>query len=175
MMLIPGKPPMGSNRREGIAGFSLVEVVIAMSIVGVSFIALYAALTSCLVSVQSSRETLRATQIMVELMDTLRLYNWDQVNDPTFSPKNFNLYYDPVGVTNGTGGGTLYDCVMTFTNGPGDVEYSDDMKAVTLEINWITHGSLPNPKANAHATKGQLHTRTFNTLVTKNGLQTYVY
>src|SRR3954464_14820287 len=88
------------------SGFSLIEVAIAMSVVGVSFIALYAALTSCLVSVQASREDLRATQIMVESMDRLRLYNWDQVTDPAFSPQKYNLYYDPAGATNGTGGGT---------------------------------------------------------------------
>jgi prepilin-type N-terminal cleavage/methylation domain-containing protein len=166
-----GKPTKGLM---SVSGFSLIEVVIAMSVIGVTFIALYAALTSCLVSVQASREDLRATQIMVEQMDTLRLFNWDQVTDPTFSPKTLSVYYDPAGATNGTGG-TLYECVMTVTNGPADVAYSDDMRTVGLEITWITHGSLPNPKANAHAAKGQLHTRTFTTSVTKNGLQAYVY
>ena len=165
----------GSIRPTRLLGFSLIEVVIAMSVIGITFIALYGALTSCLLVVQASREDLRATQIMVELMDTLRLYNWTQVTDPAFSPKTYNLYYDSAGTTNGTGGGTLYECVMTVTDGPGALDYSDDMKTVSLEINWVTHGRLPNPKANLNAARGQLHTRTFTSFVTRHGLQSYVY
>ena len=46
--------------------------------------------------VQRSREDLRATQVMAELMDTLRLYSWDQMTDPTFTPKHFDVEYDPI-------------------------------------------------------------------------------
>ena len=109
----------GSNRLTRGEGFSLIEVVVAMAIVGISCIALYSALASCLLSVRNTREDLWATQIMVELMDTLWLYNWDQIKDPTFTPKKFSIYFDPVGATNGTGGGVLYDCTMKVKGGPG--------------------------------------------------------
>ena len=141
--------------------FNLVETVVAMAILGVGVLALYGALASGFRTAQLSRENLRATQIMVELMDTLRLYSWDQVTDPTFTPKNFTLYEEPIALTNTGSGGIVYKCQMNVKKGPRDVAYEDNMKTVTLEIKW-TSGS-------------QKRERTFVTYVTRNGLQSYIY
>src|SRR5437868_3625278 len=67
------------RRRRWAAGFNLVEVVVAIAILGIGIVALYSSLLSGFRVAQLSREDLRATQVMVELMDTLRLYSWDQI------------------------------------------------------------------------------------------------
>lgn len=151
------------NRRpRRLLAFTLVEVLVAMAIAGIGIGALYAALLSGLRVVQLSREDLRATQVMVELMDTLRLYSWDQITDPTFTPKHFDIEYDPVGATNGVGSAFIYKCEMNVKQGPADVAYRDNMKTVTLDIEW------------RNDTK-QKRKRTFVTYVTQNGLQSYIY
>src|SRR5262245_53420616 len=116
------------KRRHCCAAFNLVEIVVAIAILGVAVVALYSALLSGFRVAQLSREERRATQIMVELMDTLRLYSWDQVTDPTFTPKKFDIEYDPVGATNGGTGGFTYACEMNVKVGPQDVEYRQNVK-----------------------------------------------
>lgn len=148
--------------RRTTRAFTLVEILVAMAIVAIGIGALYASLLSGFRVVQLSRENLRATQVMVELMDTLRLYSWDQVTDPTFTPKHFDIEYDPVGATNGSGSAFIYKCEMNVKNGPTDVAYKDNMKTVTLEIEW-QNGTKKKRK------------RTFVTYVTRNGLQSYIY
>ena len=59
--------------RTRVAGFSLVEVVIAMAVAGVSVIALLSAISSGMLTMQMARENVRATQIMLEKTETLRL------------------------------------------------------------------------------------------------------
>ena len=143
-------------------GFNLIEVVVAIAILGVGVVALYSSLLNGFRVAQLSREDLRATQVMVELMDTLRLYSWDQITDPTFTPKHFDMDYDPVGATNGGSGLFIYKCEMNVKKGPKDVEYGNNMKTVTLDIQW------------QNGTKSK-RTRSFVTYVTRNGLQSYVY
>lgn len=154
-------PPARLHRRP-CSGFSLVEVVVAIAILGVGIVALYSSLLNGFRVAQLSRENLRATQVMVELMDTLRLYSWDQITDPTFTPKHFDVDYDPVGATNGGTGLFTYSCTMNVKKGPKDVEYGDNMKTVTLDIEWQNGSKIKR-------------TRTFVTYVTRNGLQSYIY
>jgi len=155
--------PDGAHRQSrALRAFTLTEVLVAMAMVGIGVGALSAALLSGFRTVQLSREDLRATQVMVELMDTLRLYSWDQITDPTFTPKHFDIPYDPVAATNGTGSAFIYKCEMNVKKGPPGVEYDDHMKTVTLEIQW------------QNGTKRK-RTRTFVTYVTQNGLQSYIY
>src|SRR5512134_642279 len=88
-------------------GFALVEVVTGMMILGVVLVALYAALASAFSTVNLERDNLRATQIMVEKMEFVRQYNWDQIKNPALWPKFFTAYSDPAGVTNATGRGAV--------------------------------------------------------------------
>ena len=156
--------PIHSNaRRSRAAAFNLIEAAVAMGVIGLGVVALYSALLTGVEVVTRSREDLRATQVMVELMDTLRLYSWDQITDPTFTPKHFDVEYDPIAATNGGTGRFLYNCVMNVKKGPKDVDYGDNMKTITLDIDW-TNGNSKKKR-----------TRTFVTYVTKNGLQSYIY
>lgn len=75
--------------------FTLMEVVVGMFVVGIVIVALYTALASGVRMVQLSRENLRATEILTEKMDALRLYSWDQIMDSTEIPRNFQDYFEP--------------------------------------------------------------------------------
>jgi len=141
------------------AGFSLVEVTVGMGVVATSVVALFSGFTSGFFTMEMARENLRATQIMLEKTETLRLYSWDQINTAGFIPTAFSAAYDP-NTTNGNGG-AVYHGTLSITPCPLPTSYSNDMKQVTVSLNWRT-GSLDR-------------SRTFTTYIARNGLQNYVY
>ena len=149
---------LGVRRRQA---FSLVEIILCVGLVAMSVLALYSVLGQGTSIAKKVREDERATQVMVELMDGIRLYSWDQITDKDFWPKKFTLHYDPVGATNGAGGVFEYKCTMNVKKGPNDVDYEDTLKTVTLEIEWTFGGAK--------------RSREFTTFVGKDGLQSYVF
>lgn len=149
----------GAQARRGRTGFSLVEVVIAMAVVGVCAIALLSGISSGMLTMQMARENMRATQIMVQRTETLRLYSWDQLITPSFIQTNFSEAYDP-NATNG-GQGVTYSGNVSVSAVPMTAAYSDEMRKVTITLNWTT-GSINR-------------SRTLTTFVARNGLQNYIY
>ena len=144
--------------RTRVGGFSLVEVVIAMAVAGVSVIALLSAMSSGMLTMQMARENMRATQIMMEKTETLRLYSWDQLTATNFLLTSFTEKYDPTD-TNATA--RSYTGTVTKTNVPMTTAYSDEMKQITITLNWTT---------------GRINrSRSFTTFVARNGLQNYIY
>jgi|WetSurMetagenome_2_1015567.scaffolds.fasta_scaffold96219_2 prepilin-type N-terminal cleavage/methylation domain-containing protein len=156
----PG-PPRGFKRSRAEGGFALVEVLIGLVILGVVVAAVFATLGSAFNTASMSRDNLRATQILVEAMEVVRLHGWDEIIDPAFGPKQFTSYADPSGATNAAGRGTLFLGTIELTPGPADVGYKDDMRTVTIDLSWKT-GRL------------QRHRRLV-TYVSRNGLQNYIY
>lgn len=75
-----GNVPAGVPRET--AGFSLVETSIAMGLIGVVLVGMLGGLNWVVSSVEWTPEYDRATQLMEEKLDTLRLYSWDQLNEP---------------------------------------------------------------------------------------------
>ena len=139
-------------------GFSLVEVTVGMGVMGTCVVALFSGFTSGFFTMQLARENQRATQIMLEKVETIRLYRWDQVT-PAFIPSSFTNYYDPQSPSQGpayVGALSITPVAGTFNS-----SYSNDLKMVTVTVNWKT-GRLPR-------------TRSFTTYVARNGLQTYIY
>jgi len=143
--------------------FSLVEVTMSMGVIGVSVAALFSGFTSGFFTMVMARENLRATQIMLEKMETIRLYSWDQVTAPNavittnFIPTSFTNYYDP----NSTQKGVVYYGTLTVTNASLASSYNNDMRQVTVRVAWQTGGISRN--------------REFTTYVARNGLQGYIY
>lgn len=138
------------------AGFSLLEVLVAVVVVGTSAVAMFSGINTGFFTMQLARENLRATQIMLEKTETLRLYSWDQVT-PSFIPTNFTAYYDP----NSTNTGLSYRGGVLIENSALGTSYASNMKKITVTLNWETRG-LPR-------------TRSFTTYVSRSGLQSYVY
>jgi len=149
-------------RRFHQAGFTLAEVVIAVGILGISFVSLYAGMSAGFAMTQVSRENLRATQIMVEKMEGIRLFNWNQMFASNMIPPTFTTrYYPAVGGSNATG--VTYDGTITVTNAvlnPAPT-YVGNLRFVTVGIEW-TSGDIPRG-------------RSMTTMVSKNGMQNYVF
>jgi prepilin-type N-terminal cleavage/methylation domain-containing protein len=141
-------------------GFGLTESLIGVVVIGVVFTALYAGMTTGFQAVRSARENLRATQIMLEKFEALRLYNWDQITSTnSYIPLQFTNHY----VLNPTTAGTVYYGDVRIEPLPVDANepYREDMRAVTITLTWNV-GNTPR-------------TRTFTSYVARYGLQYYIY
>jgi type II secretory pathway pseudopilin PulG len=147
------------------AAFTLAEVVIAVGILGVSFVSLYAGMSAGFALTKVSRENLRATQIMVEKMEGIRLFNWNQVTASNMIPTKFTARYYPK-VGSGQSAGVSYSGTITVTNLASmnfypSRSYDSNMRAVKVEVEWMS-GDVRRE-------------RSMSTLVSKDGLQNYVY
>ena len=134
------------------------EALFGVAIIGTVFISLYTGMATGFHSIRDSQENLRATQIMLEKFETLRLYNWEQITTPGFIPTSFTTTYAP---TEGSKGITYNGRVYIQQPATGDV-YNTDMRAVTIFLNW-------------QSVDGVTHDRNFTSYVAKYGIQNYIY
>jgi prepilin-type N-terminal cleavage/methylation domain-containing protein len=143
--------------------YTLAEVVIAVAIISVMFISLYVGLAFGFAVTQLDRENLRATQIILERMEGIRLFTFDQVSQPALNPPMFTNYFYPLAQA-GQSKGITYVGRVTVANGvplSPPATYSDRLKTVTVTVTW-TSGGLGR-------------TRTMSTYVGRHGLQNYIY
>jgi len=132
--------------------------VLVLSIVVVS---LYTGVSSGFGLVKLAREDLRATQIMLQRLETLRLYTWSQFTDSSyFATNNYATYYDPAGQAAGSGGPVFTVTTAITTNTPA-ASYSTDMRRVTVQVSWVS-GTINRR-------------REMSTYVARYGMQNYVY
>src|SRR5437762_12739602 len=103
--------------------FTLMESVVAIGVVGVLLLSLYAALTTGFRGVQLGREDMCATQILVRKMDQLRLLRSDQV---TNSPAIPATLLEPLNAENLT---------PTSTNAP--LAFCDGMSVVHFALTTL--------------------------------------
>ena len=138
--------------------FTVLEVVIAILLIGLIVLAVYGAITSGMGNVRMARENLRATQILLDKMEVIRLYNWDQLNT-NFIPSTFIVNYDAT--TPSTNSGVLFYGTVSLAPSGAGTSYADDMKLVTVRLNWKT---------------GQIaRSRQSSTYVCRSGIQNYLY
>jgi hypothetical protein len=149
---------LSSPSRALALAYSIVEVLVAASLLGILFVALYSGMSSGFGAVQLARENLRATQIMQEKMETLRLYRWDQVNTAGFIPRQFTEYFYAIGDDKS---GVSYTGSVAIVNAPLTESYASDLKLVTIELTWKSGNINRN--------------REMKTFVSRYGLQHYVY
>lgn len=140
-------------------GFTVIESLVGILILGTLFTSLYAGITYGFSMISLSRENLRATQILLEKMETLRLYNWDQINSNGFMPTNFTAAYDPTGSGNSVN--LMYTGSITIAGSGVSESYSNEMRKVQISVDW--------------SSSGVLRTRSMETFVAENGLQKYIY
>src|SRR5437773_2135716 len=106
-----------THSRQGQLAATLAEVLIAVAIMGVMFVSLYGGMTSGFAITRLARENLRATQICLERMEGIRLYNWNQLVYSNMIPTTFVNYYYPL-ATNTSTRGLAYAGTMSTTNKP---------------------------------------------------------
>ena len=142
--------------------FTLVEVIIAAALAGIIFLTAIAGFSNAFSNLQLDRENSRATQILLEKTEMLRIYNWDQIigrDTNTYVPTTFTTPYYPNGTNNG---GFDYSGTVVITNltNPG-ASYSNDMRAVTITLTWNSSKTT--------------RTRSMTTYVSMYGLADYIY
>ena len=147
--------------KRSAAAFTLAEAMISILVGSVMLTALYSSFTFGYGAVKLAREDLRATQILLQRMETLRLTSFAAIQNGTLTE-----YYDPTGSTNGSQG-SVYTITIT-TNAPTSsdmpvqpVYYMKKMLKVTATATW-TNGN-------------QLRTRSLQTYASQGGIQSYVY
>ena len=146
-------PPTLSER-----AYSLVEVLVAVVVLGIMFVSLYSGISAGFAVTQLARENLRATQILQEKMETIRLYTWDQINTPGFMPTNFVESFYAAGTNTSS---MSYTGTVWVTKAPSTNSYSNELKLVNIKLDWVSVDVL--------------RTRQMQTYVTRNGLQNYIY
>ncbi len=152
------------------AAYTLAEVLLSVFVLGVMLISLYGGFSAGFAVVQLARENLRATQIMMQKMETVRLLKWSQLLDTAnYLQPTFLDYYDPSS-TNVQSAGAIYQGNVTLTAAAisGFPAYSINMREITVTIYWTNypHGLSGTPI---------VRTRTMQTLAAQYGMQNYVY
>ena len=146
--------PARDKRHEG---FSLVEIMVAVFLLAMAVAAFYGAFVSGLGILRVTRENLRATQILEERMEVIRLIKWDDVA-PGFIPRTFTA---SSGGTNTSTGGFMYQGTVIVTNAPISEKYAGDLRMIQVDLTWKS-GNV-------------WRTRQMTTYVSKYGLQNYLY
>jgi Tfp pilus assembly protein PilV len=151
-------PTQANLRRRREAGVALVDVLFGAVIIGLMVVGLYVGFSQGFAVVQLARENLRATQILQEKMETVRLYTWDQVNTTGFIPSTFTAPFYAVG--NQTQGLT-YNGRVTRRENPVSESYAADLLEVTVEVTWNS-GNVTRR-------------RDMTTFISRYGLHNYIY
>jgi Tfp pilus assembly protein PilV len=164
MRIKGNKGQQGRRNREA---FTLMEVLISVLIMAVVFATVFLTMSVGLTMSQSSRENLRATQIMMDKMEGVRLYNWSQLTNGTFLVSSFtNQFYETnnIGLLNAQGSGPTYTGAVVVANCSFSNTYSSNMRTVTVTIGWTSGRNGTT-----------YHSRSMMTYVSMMGLQNYVY
>src|SRR3954468_22033656 len=134
--------PLSKHSSESNSAYTFVEVMVAAVVLGVVGASIYWGLTAGNSLILSTRENLRATQILLQKMEAIRLFTWSQINNPTnYLATNFLETYDPQGATNSSAG-TKYQCMISATvPAPGEVPegYRTNMRTVTVTLFWTNY------------------------------------
>src|SRR5258707_11267987 len=92
----PAKVPKGAEGGGASeSAFTISEVVVAVAVLTIISLGFYTALSSGFGILQASRENLRATQVMMQKLEGIRLCTWSQLTNFTFSEP-----YNPLASTN---------------------------------------------------------------------------
>ncbi len=155
-----------ANRRAG--GYTFAEVLVAAGILGFVGTSLYAAFATGFCLIQSTRENLRATQIMVQKLEAVRLFTWSQVCDTNnYLKSSFTEVYDPL-AGNNAGSGTRYTGIITASVpavGELPEAYRTNMRNLTVSLYWT----------NSTGDNAIVHERKMTTRVARYGMQNYIW
>jgi Tfp pilus assembly protein PilV len=135
--------------------FSLIEVCISIVLVALLFVGIYGAVASSMSIVKLCQENERATQILSGKLDTIRLYNWEQLTN-RFVPVRFTERFDVLD----TNSALFYTGSVSIVEAPVHSKYSSNVMEVSVELTWT---SAKRPQS-----------RIMSTYVAKYGLQKYI-
>jgi Tfp pilus assembly protein PilV len=138
-------------------GFSLVESMVGFLILGVTVAALCGGFSFGFNTIKLSQEEVRADQILVQKLESMRIYYFTNVTS-AYMGTNFPAYYSTSNAVHGvTYNGTI--SISPFVPSASPEAYSNTLKQVTVSVSWFS--------------EGMNHTRTMMTLVSTNGISTF--
>jgi len=145
--------------------YTLVEVLWAIAIASIAAAVLFVGFDNGFAILRTTREDLRATQILMQKTEAIRLMTWKQLSN---CPTRFQEYYNPSGVSSNAGGTLYFGTISPLgaaTNIPNTVSYRGDLRLVTVTVLWTNYiGSNTVP-----------HFRQMQTLSALSGMQNYLY
>jgi hypothetical protein len=154
----PERAAPGHNQKQ--AAFTIAEVVVASAVLLIVALGFYMALSSGFRVLQASRENLRATQVMMQKLEAIRLCTWSQLTNFTFSEP-----YNPLSTNNA---GIIYQgnvVIGPATNLTTSPSYQNNMCLVTVGLSWT----------NAYRGTSLVHNRQMQSQVARYGLQNYIW
>ena len=140
---------LASPRRPGAGGFTLVEVMVASTVLIFGIVTAVTTSQRGLQALDTARNLTAATQIMQSEMERIRLLNWTQLEALQQSGDN------AVG-TAGAAGTARFTCTRAIT------DVKNDMKQITVTAHWRGYD-------------GREHTVRLITRYGKSGLNDYFY
>ena len=148
-----------SEKQRNGRAFTLIETLVATVVCGIVFAGFYASLAAGFGVIENARENLRATQVLEEKMEVIRLYTWEQINSNGFVPTTFTAPFYPSGDPEKQG--FTFNGTITLTNSGMAESYADEHIKMIVGLNW-TNANI-------------VHHRQASTLVSKFGIHQYVY
>ena len=153
-----------SHRR--IQAFTIAEILVTVFLLAVATLSLYAGFTSGFMLVDSARNELRATQILTQKAEALRLCSWSSL---TNCPISFVEQYDsPSNGISTVAAGTVYVGTVTTnvaTPIPDTCGYKTNMCMATISLFWT----------NVYGKQVVVHNRSLQTLISRYGIQNYIW
>ena len=144
------------------AAFTIADVVVAVFVLGTIGGTFCIGLSSGFYVLQTTREDLRATQIMMQKIEAIRLCTWSELTNFTFQES-----YDPLSGTNSSAGAKYFGDVEigSAASIPNSAAYAPNMCQVTVNVAWTNYNlNIAIP-----------HSRQMQTQVARYGLQNYIW
>jgi len=161
-----------TGRRRVSAGFTLIELMISALLAAILLAAVFSGISSSFALLDSTREHLRATQIIMSRLEGMHLEAWGNANqptqlfDPSLVPTTFTDYFYPQGLKGSTNEGTVYTGTITIYKGNAiSTSYANSLALVVVSVSW---SDVVRGVTNAH-------TDTMSTYIGQYGVQNYVY
>jgi len=150
------------NRNSSRAAFTVADVAVAVLVLGTIGSAFCLAISSGFSMLQTTREDLRATQILMQKIEAVRLCTWSELTNFSFQES-----YDPLSGPNRSAGASYFGTVAIgpATSIPSTVSYAPNICQVTVNLNWTNYNhdvAIP-------------HNRQMQTQVARYGLQSYIW
>jgi len=127
-----GRAKLGSR-----SAFTLIETIVATFVAAIVLPSIYAGLAAGFAMIQVTREDLRATQVILQRMEAIRLSSFQTIQNPAAYPTNQTAYYSESGKTNGHGG-AAYTVTYNWAPGPASLppSYRTNVVLVTVGATW---------------------------------------
>ena len=147
-----------AKRTKRTEAYTLIEVLMAFGMLAFIAFALFAAFSFGFKTIKVSQEDVRADQILVQKLETLRVYHWSKIFTNGYLPTSFSDY----STNSGIGQGVTYTGAIAVSSFPANGEsYSNSLRQVTVTLGWVS-GGVPRQ-------------RSMSTFVSQYGIQTYRY